>query len=154
MYFAFDGKPPISGPILLLNGENRLDANSFTASNHQAIINNMCFPSEVSSSYAPNGKSLAVVTMVGVRKESDQQLEALIRKELQQDWFPTVDINSWKMLKAYRIPYAQPAQDGEYTSTKLVDNIFIAGDHTESPTVHGAVKSGRIIAEELIQSLK
>lgn len=154
MYFAFDGKPPISGPILVLNGEGRISPEAFQSGNVNPLINNMCFPSEVSAAYAPTGKSLAVVTMVGVRKETDVDLEKLLRSELQRDWFPNVDIASWEKLKTYRIPYAQPAQDvtTNYTPRKLSEDVFVVGDYTESPTVHGAVKSGRLAAVEIIAS--
>jgi hypothetical protein len=46
LYFAIDGPPPVREPILLLNGEN--DLSSAEASSYPPIINNVCFPSQVS----------------------------------------------------------------------------------------------------------
>ena len=40
LYFALDGPPPVSEPLLVLNGQT------------EGLLNNVCFPSTVSASYA------------------------------------------------------------------------------------------------------
>jgi hypothetical protein len=49
-------KPPQEGNVLYLNGES-----------DGGIVNNACFPSEVSRSYAPAGRTLASVSTIGTR---------------------------------------------------------------------------------------
>jgi len=44
---------------------------------------------------------------------SSHQLEATVRGTL-TDWWGA-DVQAWKLLKIYRIPYAQPAQRPPYT---------------------------------------
>ena len=75
LYFAIDGPPPLSAPILYLNGDGG------------GMINNCCFPSTVASTYAPAGKSLASVSIVGVPSGiGDDELVEAVRSELEA-WF-------------------------------------------------------------------
>ena len=65
-------------PILYLDGSKKPAGGR--------LVNNCCFPSTVSRSYAPEGKALASVSIVGVPALSDEALELKVRTEL-QDWF-------------------------------------------------------------------
>lgn len=56
-----------------------------------------------------------------------------------------------------RIPYAQPAQNSPYTvgdggQLEVRPGLFVIGDHRISPTLHGAISSGRLAAEQLFTS--
>jgi phytoene dehydrogenase-like protein len=98
LYFGFEGMPPVKDPILVLNGENDLD------SGVDATVNNVCFPSQVSSHYAPPGKSLASVTIVGsedVLAMTDSELEESVRVQL-AEWWGQATIAKWEFLK---VPY-------------------------------------------------
>lgn len=75
LYFAIDGPAPLSTPILYLNGDGG-----------PGVVNNCCFPSTVAPSYAPAGKSLASVSLIGVPDVTDAELEKTVRAELEQ-WF-------------------------------------------------------------------
>ncbi|CAI7743252.1 unnamed protein product [Closterium sp. NIES-54] len=57
LYFASDSPPPVAEPILFLNGSG------------SGIVNNLCFPSVVSPSYAPPGKTLVSVSLTNVTLE-------------------------------------------------------------------------------------
>lgn len=97
LYFTAP-KPPMPGNVLYLNGED------------DGIVNNACFPSEVSPSYAPAGKTLCSVSTVGTFDNlSDSALEAAVRSHL-TEWFGASELNTWKLLRIYRIPFAQPNQ--------------------------------------------
>ena len=102
LYFGIDGDPPLPTPVLYLNGDG------------DGIINNCCFPSAVSPSYAPKGKSLLSVSLIGVPETSDDELTARVRGELKR-WFEGeggggADVDAWTHLRTYRIPFAQPSQ--------------------------------------------
>ena len=71
---AIDGAPPLPTPILYLDGSKKPEGG--------ALVNNCCFPSAVSPSYAPRGKSLASVSVVGVPDLDDAELETRCRAEL------------------------------------------------------------------------
>lgn len=99
------------------------------------------------------------MTIVGQVKESDEQLEKIVRQQLQQ-WFPSTDVNQWKFLRMYRVAYAQPAQSpsdpNKATSSKsarIIENIFCCGDHRDSATLNGAISSGKRAAAEIVAAI-
>jgi len=57
LYFGFDGLPPITAPVLILNGDQNQDSlsqyedededSSRRRKNKQVMMNNVCFPSQV-----------------------------------------------------------------------------------------------------------
>jgi hypothetical protein len=60
----------------------------------------------VSPSYAPPGKALVSVSLVGTYSDrSDEDLQAAVETEL-RDWFGK-ETATWRHLKTYRIPFAQ-----------------------------------------------
>lgn len=137
LYFAMD-KAPTTDPILYLDGDNK-----------GGIVNNCCFPSNVAPSYAPPGKSLASVSIIGVPAEDDATIESRVRKELSA-WFGTDNVSAWRLLRIYRIPYAQPNQEAPTDFARpcaLGNGLFVAGDHRYSATFDGALVSGRRAAE-------
>ncbi len=137
LYFAMD-TAPTNDAILYLDGENK-----------GGIVNNCCFPSNVASSYAPAGKALASVSLIGVPDQDDASIEACVRKEL-SSWFGPNNVATWRLLRVYRIPYAQPNQEPPtdfFRSSIVDDGLYIAGDHRSSATFDGALVSGRKAAE-------
>eukprot|EP01038_Epipyxis_sp_PR26KG_P011355 gene11355-15227_t len=155
LYFGFDGLPPVLDPILILNGENDMKSPK-----HVTTINNVCFPSQVSKEYAPVGKSLASVTVVTTEdlltSNSDEILEAKVRNQLIEWWGTQID--SWSLLKIYRIPYAQPAQSPPCIVAGLpavIDNdgVYCCGDYRNTPTLNGAIQSGIDSANKIINDI-
>ena len=152
LYFGIDTEfPPILDRVLILNGE------SDATSNEIFTINNLCFPSQVSKSYAPPGKSLLSITLCRFidTNISDQELEEKIRIQLRK-WWNIDTIDTWYLLKIYRIRYAQPAQNPPYNVLKpsqIAKNLFCCGDHMNSPTLNGAIESGILVANEINKSL-
>lgn len=154
LYFAIDGPPPLSTPILYLNGDGG------------GMINNCCFPSTVASTYAPAGKSLASVSIVGVPSGiGDEALVETVRSELEA-WFgagkcegrngESPPVKEWRHLKTYSIPYAQPNQETPSElerTTRLGDGAYVCGDHRSPATFDGAMMSGRIAAEAVVADM-
>jgi len=152
LYYGFDGLPPIIDPILILNGENRINID-----NNKLKINNICFPSSVSSSYSPPGKSLASVTVVDYSSNlTDDAIMSAITSELNTWW--DFETEKWEFLKMYRIPYAQPAQSIPYAikgkSQTVSEGIQCCGDHRGGATLNGAIASGRQAAQKVLDSLQ
>lgn len=143
LYFAAE-KPPIQEPILVLNGDGG------------GPINNLCVSSQVSSNYAPKDQSLISVTVRPGADVSETTIEQ-VRQQL-YDWYGS-QIESWRHLKTYRIPYALPAQSPPALQpvakpTWVREGIFICGDHCDTGSINGALISGRRAAEAVIESLK
>lgn len=137
LYFAMKSAPT-NDAILYLDGDNK-----------GGIVNNCCFPSNVAPSYAPPGQALASVSIIGVPKEDDATIETKVRKEL-STWFGANKVAEWRLLRIYRIPYAQPNQEAPTNfqrNSNLGEGMFVAGDHRDSSTFDGALLSGKRAAE-------
>ncbi len=143
LYFAAD-RPPIQEPILILNGEGT------------GPVNNICVPSQVTPTYAPENQSLISVTTLGV-SDNEADLEHAVREQL-HDWFGA-NVNQWRHLRTYRIPYALPSQEPPALSpvakpAQQGDGIFVCGDYLDTASIQGAMISGRRAAEQIIESKK
>lgn len=139
-YFAADASP-CTDPILVLNGTGH------------GPINNLCVPSQVSSDYAPAGKSLVSVTTLGVPETSFKELEQAVIDQLEQ-WYGKV-ARTWESISSYEIPYALPPvpKAGEALPEGLPTGVFVAGDHLESPSIEGALISGQKAARAVLERL-
>lgn len=143
LYFSADqGKVPVQDPVLLLNGSGK------------GIVNNMFFATNVAPSYAPVGKALVSVTLVGIYGDvADEDLVDQVVKEL-SGWFGESVVGSWSYLRMYRIGFAQPNQcppTNLKKNPKIKSGLYICGDYVTSATFDGALVSGKIAAETLLQ---
>lgn len=140
--FYFEAaEPPVREPILVLNG-----------SQHAKVINNLCVPNLVASSYAPSGKYLISVSSLYQTNEP-KVLTDQVRLELTEMFGPAV--SDWKFLKSYCIRKALPRftfpqKSLQTASVKHGDGLFLCGDHTDTPSINGALYSGRQVAEALL----
>ena len=125
---------PVPGPWLVVNGEG-------------GPVNNLCVPSEAVPGYAPPGRSLVSVSVLG---SSEPDLEA-IGHQL-RGWFGSA-VSGWRHLRTYRIPRALPAYPVggfEPLPTRLAAGLYACGDHREHPSLNGALRSGRLAAEAVL----
>ncbi len=132
LYFAA-GRSPVEGPWLVLNGEGA------------GPVNNLCVPSELHRSYAPEGQSLISVTVLDQQYRERNDLQQLVRSQLSGWYGPTVE--QWRFLKAYRIENAVPVQTAGSLAelekpVKLRDGLFCCGDHKGIASIEGAIRSG------------
>jgi phytoene dehydrogenase-like protein len=137
LYYATE-TPPVAEPILVLNGEG------------QGPINNLCVPSLVAPSYAPPGQHLVSVSVVGAAS-SDRTLEPRVRQQL-SEWFGD-QMSRWRHLRTYWIPNALPAQttvNRANGKARISNGIYMCGDHMETASIKGALRSGRHAAEAVI----
>ena len=142
-YYAAS-QPPISDSLLVLNGDQ------------SGPINNLCVPSNVSPSYAPNGQALVSVSVIGINENESSELELDVRRQL-RNWFGD-DIDRWSSLRSYRIRHALPAQPAHFRDhgllkPKLAEGLYCCGDYCETASIHGALLSGRHTAEALLMDL-
>ena len=140
LYFAAD-RAPISEPILVLDGEGA------------GPVNNLCVMSEVSNELAPPGRALISATVVG---RDEVTLDA-VRNHLAA-WFGA-EVSGWRHLKSYRIDRAlptQPAPDFDPTPRPphLSEGLYVCGDHRADSSINGALLSGRLAAEAVLEDLE
>lgn len=144
LYFKAD-RPPRAGNTLYLDGEGA------------GLVNNMCFPSEVSPTYAPAGKTLVSVSTIGTLDGmSEQQLAVAVKAEL-AGWFDAGAVAGWEHLRTYRIPFAQPNQAPPtdlFRPVSLGGSLYVCGDHRSAATLDGALQSGRLAAEAVVSDMR
>ena len=108
------------------------------------IINSVVM-SDISSSYAPKGQHLISTTTDLNVTESD------VRRHLAILWGAST--HEWQFIAKYEIPAALPIHIvGRVLSQsmKINDHHFIAGDHRTVPSQQGALFSGRLAAQLIL----
>ncbi len=137
LYYAAD--TPLTGEsVLILNGDG---AGSIT---HLAEM------SAVAPSYAPAGRALIGVTVLGSNPLADHELDAIVRAELVERFGPLP--RTWQLLRVYRIEHALPDQTPPALGTpqrpvRVTPGLYVAGDHRDNASIDGALTSGRRAAE-------
>lgn len=128
-YHSTDVNPSGSGR-LVIDGENR------------GPIFNTVVMSDISKAYSPQGKHLISTTTSLNVTESD------VRRHLSTLW--QTNTHSWQLIAKYEIPAALPIHKvGRALSQpiKISDTYFVAGDHRTVPSQQGALFSGRLAAQ-------
>jgi len=108
------------------------------------IINSVVM-SDISSSYAPNGHHLISTTTDLNVTESD------VRRHLAILWGTST--HEWQFIAKYEIPAALPIHNvGRELSQsmRINDHHFVAGDHRTVPSQQGALFSGRLAAQLIL----
>ena len=139
--FAADG-PPLPDACIFLNGTG------------SGPLGNATIMSNVSRDLAPPGRALVVASSLpGCHGWDDPDT---IQRQL-REWFgPAVD--DWRLLTARTIAAALPddaASDPHFAGrpSRLARGRYLCGDHTATPSINGALLSGRRAAEELLADL-
>lgn len=122
----------------------------------QGPINELAIPSSVAGGYAPESRSLVAVSAVGDDALADD-LERRVRAQL-TDWFGAERVSRWNHLATRTVPDSLPVfGPGRFEvggkSPRLDSGLFVCGDYRESPSIQGALISGRKAAEAVIASL-
>lgn len=145
LYFAVDeDKVPAKDPVLFLNGSG------------EGIVNNMFFASNVAPSYAPAGKALVSVSVIGAcAGVAEEEVVERVVEEL-SGWFGAAVVGWWKFLRMYRIEYAQPNQCPptnlmKEAKVKGKEGLYVCGDYVTNATFDGALVSGRRAVEALLK---
>lgn len=113
----------------------------------EAYVNNAAMLSNVAPSYAPQGKHLLSVSVLGNPPISDDELAEACKKEI-TPYFPKCKPLTWRLLKVYRIRWAQFAQpvgifDRIPDTETEIPGLIMAGEITVNSSLHGALVSGQ-----------
>jgi phytoene dehydrogenase-like protein len=145
VYFA-SAQSLYHGPRLLLNA------------NPDAFVNHAIQITNVALGYAPPGQHLLSVTVLGDPALDDAALADRCRADL-APWFPRHDLTHLRHLATYRIPFAQFDQPPGIFATlppnaTPTQGLFLAGEYTESSSIHGAMHSGEKAASAVLEYLR
>jgi phytoene dehydrogenase-like protein len=143
LYYVTE-QAPVDEPILLLDG----------IGSGPAV--NVAVMSRVSRAYAPPGSELVSVSVVGRDDWSEDELDRAVRAQM-RTWFGDAP-STWRLLKSYRIAYALPDQKPPALSpprrpARLGNGLYACGDHRTDASINGALLSGRMAAEAVLNDL-
>ena len=150
IYFA-GLRPLLTGRKIVLNGAP------------DAFVNNAQMLSNVAPSYAPPGRHLLSVTVLGLPTMDDRELVAAAMRDLRRMFSPDPAaleaLGAYYPLRIYRIRYAQfPQPPGLYRT--LPDNrtdqpgLYAAAEWTEGSSINGAILSGERCAAVVTDDLR
>jgi phytoene dehydrogenase-like protein len=142
-YYAAE-EAPVQEPLLLLNGDGAGPVNNF------AVISN------VAPSYAPKGKHLISVTVLGTHQLTEVQLSGFVIAQM-KNWFGKV-ASTWQLLRGYYLTHAQPQQfpgslEPPERPVRVRPGVYVCGDHRDNASIHGAMVSGRRAGEAVLADL-
>jgi len=142
-YYAAD-ESPVAQPMLVLNGDGA------------GPVNNFAVMTQVAPSYAPAGQHLISISVLGIQALTDMQLGGFIIAQM-KSWFGPV-ARSWRFLRSYRVPHAQPQQypgalEPPQRAVRVRPGVYVTGDHRDNASIHGAMLSGRRAAEAVLADL-
>jgi phytoene dehydrogenase-like protein len=127
-------------------GDGYLRLNAFP----NALVHNVCFPSDIAPDYAPPGRTLVSVSSHGAHGLTSAVFEQRVYSEL-RDWFgPAVE--GWRFLRSCHIRHALPPFAAAQPPAPP-DGIWICGDHTGYPSLNCALASGRATGEQVAERL-
>lgn len=129
---------PLGAPVLVIDGRGELLLNA-------AVL------SDVASGYAPAGAALAAASVPG---RADPALEPRVRSCLARMY--DTGTRDWELLDVYSVPRALPvlrAGQALARPVRLGPGRYVCGDHRDTPSVQGALVSGRRAARAALADL-
>jgi len=132
-------RSPLGESIIALNGTD------------SGLVNNVCVPSDLAPTYAPPGRALVSVSVLGTVDSTD--LESRVLAELEA-WFGGA-VREWRHLRTYRIERALPRQSPGTGFTgpgfRKVAGVYLCGDHLWSASIEGSILSGLRTADAILK---
>ena len=122
-------------------------------------VANTAVVSAVASSYAPPGRLLIEATTVHGRGATSAGTtgEARVRAELARLWrTDTSPAADWRLLVVHDLPHALPVSSPDRSlraGQARGDGVWVAGDHVDTPSLQGAMVSGRRVANAVTRAL-
>jgi len=147
LYFEVPTKFTSSRSLILFPEPNKY-AGAVSLVNSAALISN------VAPGYAPEGKHLLSVSVIGTPNLTDERMAEIIRREI-GGHYKSSDPDSWRLLRVYRIPWAQYAQSPGI-SKRLpsadtgIPGLILSGEILCNSSIQGALESGERSAEEVL----
>jgi len=114
---------------------------------------NVAVMSNVSPDYAPPGRALIAGACTNAVDKDLAALPDAVRAQLRKWWGPQVD--GWQVLRTDTIVHGQPDSQPPLRPKQRVslgDGLYVCGDHRDTPSIQGALFSGRRTAEALLAS--
>ncbi|MGB8859151.1 MAG: NAD(P)/FAD-dependent oxidoreductase, partial [Ilumatobacteraceae bacterium] len=111
---------------------------------------NVAVMSNVAPDYAPPGQAL-IAAACPAFGDDQGTLAATVQRQLRGWWGAQVD--GWRVLRVDTIHHGQPDSQPPFHPKQRVslgDGLFVCGDHRDTPSIQGALFSGRRTAEAVL----
>lgn len=109
-------------------------------------ITHMALISSVASNYGHSGMPLLSVSIIGAKNctvsQIIEEIEKIAGRELSLSWVTKTEV-----------PRALPIIPEEPSGFKKKEGVFYCGDQYASPSINGALRSGRLVAENILKGL-
>ena len=133
--------PPFRQKLIALDG-----ARSGPALNLAPMTN-------VAPEYSSDGRALLAAACPGVGADgvAPEGLVESVRSQF-RGWFGA-EVDRWEHLHTHVIAHAQPDSSPAFSPKRRVslgEGLFVCGDHRDTPSIQGALFSGRRCADELL----
>ncbi|MFE9191277.1 FAD-dependent oxidoreductase [Micromonospora sp. NPDC007208] len=139
-YYHSAPEPPLTEPILLVDGDRR------------ELVANTVVLSNAAPTYAPAGRHLIATSVVGPTAPPEPTIRAELTRLYGRS---TAD---WTHLTTVAVPEALPAapppQGRLRKPVAMGEGLFVAGDHRDSPSIQGALTSGWRAAGAVLDELR
>ncbi|MDZ7849135.1 MAG: FAD-dependent oxidoreductase [Owenweeksia sp.] len=117
------------------------------------LVNNFTILTDTSEHYAPKGEHLVSVSLSQLPHESVEETSRLIKNELSYSFGPSVQ--NWRFIKNYHLSHALPVLSNlknqlSISETQVKEGLYLAGDQLLNGSINGALKSGKLAAQEAI----
>ncbi|HEY0639421.1 MAG TPA: FAD-dependent oxidoreductase [Pseudonocardiaceae bacterium] len=139
-YYHWAPEPPLREPLLVLDGEADLVANTTVVSN-------------AAPTYAPAGGGLVATTVLGVPSDL-AATERAVRTRLATLY--DTSTGGWDHVGTYPVPDALPRMRAPHPlrrPVRLGDDLYVCGDHRDTSSIQGALVSGRRAAHAVAHDL-
>ena len=138
VYHAAEAAPDPE-PVLLVDGDGGVVANSIVLTN-------------AAPEYSADGRALIATSLVGGAVTTPLDV---VTRRLGELW--STDASRWEHIATYAIPRAIPAMDAPAPLRRSVrvapvgTGLFVCGDHRDTPSIQGALVSGRRAAAAVLE---
>jgi len=140
-------KPPVDGKLIILDGTSGMNGAIFGPALNVAVMSN------VSPHYAPEGQALIAAACPAAEGDLSALPDA-VRAQMRRWW--GVQVDEWRVLRTDTIAHGQPDSSPPFSPKKPVALgvcLFGCGDHRDTPSIQGALYSGRRTAQAVLASL-
>jgi phytoene dehydrogenase-like protein len=130
-------RAPLDRAALVLDGTRRTP-----------IVNSMVMTT-AAPSYSRDGRALVATSALGVSPLSDEELRGHL------SWLYGVDARAWELIAEVPVAQALPAYPPSSPlrrEARVGPGIYAAGDWRDTPSIQGALVSGRRVAEAVLQA--
>jgi phytoene dehydrogenase-like protein len=131
------------------------DPNKFAGGN--SLVNNATIITNIAPSYAPEGKHLLSVSVIGEPRLTDEQMVSRARREIGSH-FKDANAEEWRVIRIYRISWAQFSQptgifDRLPTAETDVPGLILSGEIICNSSIQGAMEAGQKAASAVLYAI-